>query len=198
MDHLLGRRQWFVHRKNSRKAVTNEQCILSVNTEPIPDLQDYLIFGENSETCGFRTSTRKIESCSAFFGKRTTRTLNTRPWRLRAIKEHTRMCGSLRAQNGSFRQNPWQSRRYITLNFLLMRCVRVSPRKDYGTVEYFIPVANTGPRGDSHHSWRECSKKSVQQGRSHFDARSVHEVREHGKMARTPLAVFFNIPTIGH
>ncbi len=52
-----------------------------------------------------------------------------------------------------------------------------------GTVEYFIPVANTGSRGDSHHSWRECSKKSVQQGRSHFDARSVHGVREHGKMA---------------
>jgi hypothetical protein len=29
----------------------------------------------------------------------------------------------------------------------------------------------------------ECSKKSVQQGRSHFDARSVHVVREHGKKA---------------
>ncbi len=41
---------------------------------------------------------------------------------------------------------------------------------------------------------RECSKKSVQQGRSHFDARSVQGVREHGKMARTPLAAFFNIP----
>jgi hypothetical protein len=43
-------------------------------------------------------------------------------------------------------------------------------------------------------SWRECSKKSVQQGRSHFDARSVQRVREHGKMARTLLAAFFNIP----
>jgi len=43
-------------------------------------------------------------------------------------------------------------------------------------------------------SWRECSKKSVQQGRSHFDARSVLLVREHGKVARTPLAAFFNIP----
>ena len=51
-------------------------------------------------------------------------------------------------------------------------------------------------------SGRECSKKhalslsegSIQQGRSHFDARSVHGVREHGKMARTPLAAFFNIP----
>ncbi len=41
---------------------------------------------------------------------------------------------------------------------------------------------------------RECSKKFVQQGRSLFDARSVHFVREHGKMARTPLAAFFNIP----
>jgi hypothetical protein len=40
---------------------------------------------------------------------------------------------------------------------------------------------------------RECSKKFVQQGRSHFDARSVLIVREHGKMARTPLAAFFNI-----
>ncbi len=43
-------------------------------------------------------------------------------------------------------------------------------------------------------SWRECSKKSVQQGRSHFGARSVHGVREHGKRARTPLVAFFNIP----
>jgi len=49
---------------------------------------------------------------------------------------------------------------------------------------------------------RECSKKhalslaegSIQQGRSHFDARSVLIVREHGKRARTPLAAFFNIP----
>jgi hypothetical protein len=44
---------------------------------------------------------------------------------------------------------------------------------------------------------RECSKKSVQQGRSPFDARSVLIVREHGKRARTPLAAFFNIPSIG-
>ncbi|MEC4673090.1 MAG: hypothetical protein VST68_02760 [Nitrospirota bacterium] len=40
----------------------------------------------------------------------------------------------------------------------------------------------------------EWSKKSVQQGRSHFDARSVLTVREHGNMARTPLAAFFNVP----
>jgi len=44
---------------------------------------------------------------------------------------------------------------------------------------------------------RECSKKSVQQGRSSFGARSVLPVREHGKRARTPLAAFFNIPTMG-
>ena len=54
---------------------------------------------------------------------------------------------------------------------------------------------------------REWSKKSVQQGRSLFDARSVPPVREHGKMATclrealrrrqgTPLAAFFNIPTM--
>ncbi|MEC4672631.1 MAG: hypothetical protein VST68_00450 [Nitrospirota bacterium] len=50
-------------------------------------------------------------------------------------------------------------------------------------------------------SGRECSKKHalrlsegfLQQGRSRFDARSVLSVREHGKMARTPLAAFFNI-----
>jgi hypothetical protein len=42
-------------------------------------------------------------------------------------------------------------------------------------------------------SLRECSKKSVQQDRSLFGARSVHGVREHGKMARPPLAAFFNI-----
>jgi hypothetical protein len=39
-------------------------------------------------------------------------------------------------------------------------------------------------------------KKVVQQGRSDFDARSVLPVREHGKMARTPLAAFFNIPLL--
>jgi hypothetical protein len=43
-------------------------------------------------------------------------------------------------------------------------------------------------------SGRECSKKFVQQGRSHFDERSVLIVREHGNMARTPLAAFFTIP----
>jgi hypothetical protein len=43
---------------------------------------------------------------------------------------------------------------------------------------------------------QECSKKSVQQGRSSFDARSVNPVREHGKRARTPLAAFFNIPKL--
>ncbi len=45
-------------------------------------------------------------------------------------------------------------------------------------------------------SRRECSKKSIQQGRSPFDARSVLPVREHGKRARTPLVAFFNIPII--
>ena len=60
------------------------------------------------------------------------------------------------------------------------------------TVVYFTPMANPYPRGDRHHhSWWECSKKHAlslsegfaQQGRSHFDARSVHFAREHGKMA---------------
>ena len=48
----------------------------------------------------------------------------------------------------------------------------------------------------THQRLRVGSKKSVQQGRSRFYARSVRLVREHGKMARTPLAAFFNRPTI--
>jgi hypothetical protein len=39
-------------------------------------------------------------------------------------------------------------------------------------------------------------KKVIQQGRSDFDARSVLSVREHDKIARTPLVAFFNIPKI--
>jgi len=39
-------------------------------------------------------------------------------------------------------------------------------------------------------------KKVIQQGRSDFDARSVLPVREHDKMARTPLVAFFNIPLL--
>ena len=35
----------------------------------------------------------------------------------------------------------------------------------------------------AHQRLRVGSKKSVQQGHSHFYARSVHLVREHGKMA---------------
>jgi hypothetical protein len=65
-----------------------------------------------------------------------------------------------------------------------------------GTVEYFIPMANTCLRGDSHHQLEGMIKKVIQQGRSDFDARSVHGVREHGKMTRTLLAAFFNIPCV--
>ena len=42
---------------------------------------------------------------------------------------------------------------------------------------------------------REWTKMSVQQGRSPFGTRSVLIVREHSKMARMPLAAFFNLPT---
>ncbi len=61
-----------------------------------------------------------------------------------------------------------------------------------------LDISRRGPRHPRKETTiingRECSKKSVQQGRSLFDARSVLSVREHGKMARTPLAAFFNIP----
>jgi hypothetical protein len=54
----------------------------------------------------------------------------------------------------------------------------------------------------THQRLRVGSKKSVQscpgaprrEGHSHFYARSVCVIREHGKMARTPLAAFFNRP----
>jgi hypothetical protein len=53
------------------------------------------------------------------------------------------------------------------------------------------------PGLDSSLKLRVSSKKSVQQGRSRFYARSVCLVREHGEMARTPRAAFFNRPFWG-
>jgi hypothetical protein len=61
-------------------------------------------------------------------------------------------------------------------------------------VEYFMAWPHKDHRGMPSISEQEGSKKFVQQDRSHFDARSVLSVREHGKMARTPLAAFFNLP----
>jgi hypothetical protein len=55
-------------------------------------------------------------------------------------------------------------------------------------------MANICPRGDNNHQLEGMFKKVRPAGRSYFDARSVHGVREHGKKARTPLAAFFNIP----
>ena len=54
---------------------------------------------------------------------------------------------------------------------------------------YALEEINISSRG-------EWSKKSIQQGRSQFDARSVLPVREHGKLGRTPLVAFFNIPCL--
>ena len=45
-------------------------------------------------------------------------------------------------------------------------------------------------------AWPEPFEGFVPQGRSHFCEQSVLPVREHGKMARTPLAAFFNSPLI--
>ncbi|MCA9501237.1 MAG: hypothetical protein KC588_18750, partial [Nitrospira sp.] len=67
--------------------------------------------------------------------------------------------------------------------------------------QYILGVLNNNlsqaPNAHSHVGYqrpRGGSKKFVQQGRSHFCAQSVLPVREHGKMARTPLAAFFNSP----
>jgi hypothetical protein len=63
-----------------------------------------------------------------------------------------------------------------------------------GLLNIITRIARKCPRDNRRQQPREWSKKFVQQGRSLFDARSVLSVREHDKMARTPLAAFFNIP----
>jgi len=63
-----------------------------------------------------------------------------------------------------------------------------------GLLNNSLREANKCHMSDWPDNARECSKKSVQQGRSRFAVRSVLLVREHGKTARTPLAAFFNIP----
>jgi len=65
-----------------------------------------------------------------------------------------------------------------------------------GLLNIITPVAYKCPRSNRRQRLREWSKKSVQQGRSLFGARSVLSVREHGKLARTLLAALFNIPTM--
>jgi len=44
-------------------------------------------------------------------------------------------------------------------------------------------MTNISEREGSKKHALSLSEGSVQQGRSHFDTRSVHRVREHGKMA---------------
>ena len=70
----------------------------------------------------------------------------------------------------------------------------VMPSACLGLLNNSLHMANKSHISDQPGNGGECSKKSVQQGRSRFDARSVRFVREHGKRARTPLAAFFNIP----
>ncbi len=75
-----------------------------------------------------------------------------------------------------------------------------------GLLNISLPWHVNAPGTTDVSSQGEWSKKSVQQGRESlarsrrvsplFDARSVQRVREHGKMARTPLAAFFNIPLL--
>ena len=67
-------------------------------------------------------------------------------------------------------------------------------RMDLGVLKNFQTwyVMTTGTTSIS--CERDGSKKSVQQGRSLFHARSVLAIREHGKTARTQLAAFFNSP----
>ncbi len=64
-----------------------------------------------------------------------------------------------------------------------------------GLLNIVTCIAITCPRCNRRQQPGEWSKKFVQQGRSLFSARSVLSVREHDKMARTPLVAFFNIST---
>ncbi len=75
-----------------------------------------------------------------------------------------------------------------------------------GLLNISCPDPINAPVKTTNTSEGKCSKNSVQQGRSRFDARSVLSVRERGIRAttslceplrqsqRTPLATFFNIP----
>ena len=53
----------------------------------------------------------------------------------------------------------------------------------YGPVEYIYKDGRIGARGIQYQLPTGMIKKVIQQGRNHFDARSVLLVREHGKMA---------------
>ena len=65
-----------------------------------------------------------------------------------------------------------------------------------------IPPLPPEPRGGSKKACPElvagfvqpCPESGRRKGRSHFYARSVWRIREHRKMARTPLTTFFNSP----
>ena len=66
----------------------------------------------------------------------------------------------------------------------------------YGPVEYIYKDDRIASKRLQCQLPTGMIKKIIQQGRSHFEARRVLLVREHGKMARTPLVAFFNIPCI--
>ena len=66
--------------------------------------------------------------------------------------------------------------------------------KSYGAVEYFSKIARKCCRKLCYQQLTGMVKKVTQQGHSRFGARSVLPVREYDKMARTPLATFFNSP----
>ncbi|MEC4672715.1 MAG: hypothetical protein VST68_00870 [Nitrospirota bacterium] len=62
--------------------------------------------------------------------------------------------------------------------------IDISSRREWSKKSALSPAQTQGRQDALFHG----------HGRSHFGARSVLSVREHGTMARTPLAAFFNIP----
>ncbi len=94
----------------------------------------------------------------------------------------------------------------ISHSFMMLGSFQ-QPLDSMGLLNISLPWHVNARRTIDVSSGGEWSKKSVQQGRSIaccvpegatvVDARSVLSVREHGKMARTPLAAFFNIPSMG-
>jgi len=69
------------------------------------------------------------------------------------------------------------------------------PVSSHEAVEYFTPIANTCPRGESPHQLEGMFKKVRPARPQPFDARSEHGIREHGKMARRRWRPFSTFPT---
>ena len=56
-------------------------------------------------------------------------------------------------------QKSWNWLLYASSLYGIHNCQAVDAFQHYGAVEYFTPMAHTGPRGDSHHQLEGMFKK---------------------------------------